>query len=175
MLVAEAIHPFLALGPVLAGIACCLLIVAALHDIAARIIPDMICASLAVIGVLLRISEGGLLYSLLATTIVLVLLTLFGMRGWIGGGDVKLLSAGVLLVPPLLIPSTIFCVGIAGGLLALIYILLRRIIPQPGPRPRHRLSRIWRVERFRIRRGGPLPYGVGIAAGCAFVLFKSMP
>ena len=175
MLVAGAVNPLLDLRPLLAGIAVCLLIVAALQDIAARIIPDTICASLAIIGLLLRIAEGGLLYSLIAALSIFALLMLGCLRGWIGGGDVKLLSASILLMPPALVPSAIFCVGIAGGVLALLYILLRHIVPQPGPRPSRRLSRIWRAERFRIRRGGPLPYGVGIAAGCAFILLKSMP
>ncbi len=172
---APLVAPLILIAPVLVAAAILLLVLASLYDIAARIIPDEICAALAVVGLLLRLADGRLLHSIAAASVIFAILMLFCLHGWIGGGDVKLLSASVLLVPPALVPSAIFFVGIAGGALALTYILLRRVAPRPGPRPRRRLARICRVELRRIRRGGPLPYGVGIAAGCSLVLLGSMP
>jgi prepilin peptidase CpaA len=164
-----------ALVPLLVALAIGLLVLASLNDITRRIIPDTICLGLAVTGILLRLTDGHIIGAILAAFIVLILAMACCLRGWMGGGDVKLLSASVLLVPPSQVFACIFCIGIAGGLLALIYILLRRLIPQPGPRPASLVARACRVEAFRIRRGGPLPYGVGIAAGAILVLLRSHP
>jgi prepilin peptidase CpaA len=41
---------------------------------------------------------------------------------------------------------------------------------RPLPAGRGRFVRIYGVERWRIRRRGPLPYGVAIAAGGVFTL-----
>jgi prepilin peptidase CpaA len=44
-------------------------------------------------------------------------------------------------------------------------------LPRPLPgRPPSLAARIIRVERWRLRRGGPLPYAVAIASGAFFVL-----
>ncbi len=160
--------------PILAGLAVLLLAAAACNDIAARIIPNWISLGVIVLGLLLRLGDGRLLPALVVALILFALLALCYSRGWLGGGDVKLFSASALLLPPILVPSEIVSVGIAGGILAVIYILLRRVVPRPGPRPRARLARILRAERFRIGRGGPLPYGVGIAIGCTVVLVRSL-
>jgi prepilin peptidase CpaA len=162
-------------GPLLVGAAVTLLIVASLHDVAVRTIPNAICLSLAGIGLLLRLADGNMAGALITAAIVLAATMICCLRGWMGGGDVKLLSAAVLLLPPSRVGDVIFAVGLAGALLALAYILLRRLVPRPGPRPASRLARIWRTELFRIRRGGPLPYGVGIAAGAILVLLTSAP
>ena len=46
-------------------------------------------------------------------------------QGWIGGGDVKLLSACALLVPPASVPELVLTTAIAGGVLALFYLAPR--------------------------------------------------
>jgi prepilin peptidase CpaA len=64
--------------------------------------------------------------------------------------------------------------AIAGGILGLAYLLLSRM-PR-GPHKSGRVSllgRVAAVESWRICRRGPLPYGVAIAAGGAFVLLHS--
>jgi prepilin peptidase CpaA len=159
--------------PLLVAVAVGLLVVASLNDIARRIIPDTVCLALAGIGAVLRLADGHIGGAMLAMTVVFLLAMACCLRGWMGGGDVKLLSVSVLLVPPAHVVACIFCIGIAGGVLALIYILLRRLVPRPGPRPASLFARICRIEAFRIRRGGPLPYGVGIAAGAILVLLRS--
>lgn len=160
-------------APALIGGAVLLLVAASLSDIAVRIIPDGICIALVVIGLVLRIVHGHAAIALLAAAIVFLCAMVCYLRGWMGGGDVKLLSASVLLLPASAITTYIALVGLAGGILALVYIALRRLVPKPGPRPSGLLARIWRTERFRIRRGGPLPYGVGIASGAILTLLIS--
>jgi prepilin peptidase CpaA len=162
-------------APILVAAAISFLVLASLNDIARRIIPDTICLALAGIGILLRLGDGHIFGAVLAAIIVFILSMACCLKGWMGGGDVKLLSASVLLVPPSQVFTCIFCIGIAGGMLALLYIVLRRLVPRPGPRPASLIARACRVEAFRIRRGGPLPYGVGIAAGAILVLLRSHP
>jgi prepilin peptidase CpaA len=64
--------------------------------------------------------------------------------------------------------------AIAGGLLAAAYLLLSpRLRGSYGTKPTSMLGRVFTIEAWRIRRRGPLPYGVAIAAGGAFVLLHS--
>lgn len=150
-----------------------LLIYAALHDIAARTIPDTIPATLAVLGLALHLLAGDLLPALLAATLLAIGLGFCWSRGWLGGGDLKLLLALALLLPAGHVLPAIMATAWCGAILALPYWILRRRIAAPSPhRPHRRLARIWRVERFRLRRGGPLPYGVAIAAAGLLELFS---
>jgi prepilin peptidase CpaA len=69
----------------------------------------------------------------------------------------------------------VVAVALAGGVLSLVYLALGHLIPAPVQlRPVGRLvgllSRAMRLERWRLSRGGPLPYAVAIAAGGLFVL-----
>ena len=74
-------------------------------------------------------------------------------------------------VPPDAVPMLVFVMGMAGGLLSLFYLLARRFMPAPASvRPDSFIARALRVEFWRIRRGGPLPYACAIAAGGLFVL-----
>jgi prepilin peptidase CpaA len=93
------------------------------------------------------------------------------LRGWIGGADVKLLGAAAIIVAPANAGTFPLAVTLSGGILALAYLAGRSILPPPAPRrPRGMFARILRVEAWRIRRRGPLPYACAIAAGTCFVL-----
>ena len=86
-----------------------------------------------------------------------------------GGGDVKLLGASALGVAPGSVLTFIAAVAIAGGALAIFYLMARSLISASRKqRPVGLLARAARVERWRIRRGGPLPYACAIAAGASF-------
>lgn len=157
---------FLALLP--AGLA---LLAAALHDLAARTIPNALCLAVAVAGLLLRTLVGDLPAGLLAAAAVFLLALLAWRCGAMGGGDVKLLAACALLPPPAAVPGLVLAVALAGGLLALVYLALGRLLPRPGAARRAGLpGRALRAEAWRIRRGGPLPYAVAIALGTFFTL-----
>lgn len=149
-----------------------LLIYAALHDLIARTIPDAVPILLAASGVLLHVLSGNLLWPILTSALVAGIgALLFGWR-LMGGGDVKLLAAVALLLPPTEVLPAIAAIAIAGGVLALLFLLLRPYLRgrniQPAGRAAPLLRRAWRAEAWRIRRGGPLPYAVAIAAGALF-------
>jgi prepilin peptidase CpaA len=144
---------------------------AALHDIAARTIPNRLSLAIACAGLLARALGDELPAGLLAGGIVFLL----GWFAWrcrvMGGGDVKLLAACALLAPPAAVPGLVLAVALAGGVLALAYLGLQPLVPVPAlARPAGLPARAWRAEAWRIRRRGPLPYGVAIALGTFFTL-----
>jgi prepilin peptidase CpaA len=147
-----------------------LILAASLHDIVARTIPNGLALALAVTGVATATLGGYLIGSLLAAGIVFALTAVCWHRGWMGGGDVKLLGAAALGMPPGSILAFVAAVSIAGGLLALLYLIARQFVSAPAvPRPDGLFARAMRVERWRISRGGPLPYACAIAAGVLYV------
>ncbi|MGH7070320.1 MAG: A24 family peptidase, partial [Acetobacteraceae bacterium] len=168
-----------------------LLLAAAATDIAFRRVPNAISLMLAVAGIGLRAEAGSLLGGLFAAAIVFAMAAFCWRRGWLGGGDVKLLAAATLTLPPLLTPSFLLAVALAGGALAILYLALsvmltRRgarthVSPFPGMPPEglrrpdgilRFVSRLVSVERWRIRQRTSLPYAAAIAAGALFVLIK---
>jgi prepilin peptidase CpaA len=154
-----------------------LLVVAAIHDLAARTIPNMLPLALLAAGIALRLGTGDLLPALAAASAVFVLAGMCWFRGWLGGGDVKLLGATALVLPVALIPAFILTVGLVGGLLALVYLLARCMVSAAvaPAAPVSLLRRAWRAECWRIRRGGPLPYAVAIAASGVLALLQGAP
>lgn len=63
------------------------------------------------------------------------------------------------------------CIALAGGALALLYLLLERVLPLPrAAAPASPWSRALRIERWRIRRRGKLPYASAIVTGVLIVL-----
>lgn len=172
----------LAWAPVaLAGL---VLAAAAVADLAHRLIPDVLPAALALLGASLRLAEGWLPFatSLSASLVLFLALAVLAVRGAIGGGDVKLAAACALFVPLVAVDDFVMATALAGGLLALGYLALGIVLRglrrhgeqgarcQPArsvaPRGAGRLERLARAEAWRIRRGGPLPYGIAIGVGC---------
>ena len=155
---------FLSAGLAVFGIAC-------LQDWAMRLIPNRVPLLIAGLGTGLRLMDGTLLGGSLAAAAVFVVAGLCWRRGWLGGADVKLFGAGALLVPPQAALGFVLASCLAGGVLAILYIGLARIVPPPAPfRPMSQLRRYVRVEQRRLQRRGPLPYATAIAAGATFVL-----
>ena len=149
------------------------LVIAAVHDAAFRTIPNALTVILALCGVALRAEAGDLLGAVLAALVVFAAATFCWRRGWMGGGDVKLLAAVAFLAPPGQVPMMLAWIAVAGGLLTLPYLMARHRMPVPArSHSAGRLARVARAERWRLRRGGPLPYAVAIAAGTGFVLFQ---
>jgi prepilin peptidase CpaA len=154
-----------------------LLVVAATHDLAARTIPNALSATLAGGGVLVHLGTGDLPAASVVASAVFAVAALCWLRGWLGGGDVKLFGATALAVPVVLVPLFVLGVGLAGGLLAVFYLLAQNLMPAAGPAapPASLPARVWRAERWRIRRGGPLPYAIAIAAGGVLTLLQGGP
>ena len=149
-----------------------LLAFAALRDIATRRIPNWASALVALLGAALRIGDEQLAFGLAAAAGVFALAYLLWLRGWAGGGDVKLLAATALLVPPDAVLHLLVAVSLAGGALSALYLLLIRAglpamrLAAPGV-----LRRALRAEAWRIRRRGSLPYACAIGAGGLITLY----
>jgi prepilin peptidase CpaA len=150
------------------------LVFAALHDVAARTIPNWTSLGLAILGAVLRWQDGQLVAGLALGALVFLVSTFCWTRGWIGGGDVKLLGAAAIFVPPGHVGDMLVSIALAGGVVGLIYLASRHMVSRdPGPRgkrPDGLLARIRRAERWRVLRGGSLPYASAIAAGTIFVI-----
>jgi prepilin peptidase CpaA len=153
------------------------LLFAAGHDVAVRTVPNGASLIVASAGLGLNALDGQLVQTLFGGAVVFAGSWYCWRRGWIGGGDVKLLGACALLVSPASIPELVLSTAIAGGFLALLYVALGRLMTglspsRPIPRPAGFLRRIWRTERRRIRRGMSLPYCCAIAAGSLMTLLS---
>ncbi len=153
-----------------------LLLIAAARDVASRTIPNFIPVLLFLLGVALQLNAAALPTALLAAGLVFVAAALAWRVGLMGGGDVKLLAALALCVPPAAVLSLVMATGLAGGVLGLLYLALRRVprfscSVRREPTLRPLPARVLRAEWWRIGRGSPLPYGVAIAAGGLITLF----
>jgi prepilin peptidase CpaA len=82
--------------------------------------------------------------------------------GIIGGGDAKLLASGGLWIGHSEILSFIFLTGLIGGLLALVLVSYRTIVPPP-----FLVRQAWAM-RLHEKQGG-MPYGVAIAVAALWM------
>ena len=162
-----AMVPLPTLPDALSWLALGLLLAAALTDLAWRRIPNGIAALVALVGLARQGVGGAFGVALLAGALVFLGCLLLWQRGALGGGDVKLLAAASLLVPPALVPAQLLAVALAGGGLALLHLSLRPLL-RAESLPRGPLRR----EARRIRAGAPMPYGVAIALGTAVILMR---
>src|SRR5260370_2268815 len=127
-------------------------------------IPDRY--ALAITLAFLLFAVGGdwpaALLGVAAGVVTFALGTILFAKGWLGGGDVKLLAAVALwIAPPLLAPFALVT-SLAGAILSIAMLTpLRRCLPAPPADLAHDTG---------LRQ--PIPYGVAIAAGRLFVLLK---
>jgi prepilin peptidase CpaA len=152
-----------------------LLMLAAMRDIATRLIPDAIPIALAVIGLGARLFEGwqAAAWSLGLGVAIFLALVPLAARGWLGGGDVKLIAAMAVGLPPIHTWDFVVATVLVGGLLGVLYILGRRLVPRTRVAAGESLTRrVLAVEAWRIRRRGPLPYAVAICGGAILLLFS---
>lgn len=160
------------LHSILLSAAATALLFAAAHDVAVRTVPNGVSLIVAAAGLGLNALNGQLVPALFSGVLVFAGAWYCWRRGWIGGGDVKLLSACVLLVPPASVLELILSTAVAGGVLALFYLVLGRLLPGGvTQRPAGLVQRVWRAERRRIHRGLSLPYSCAIAAGAMLTLY----
>lgn len=148
-----------------------ILVIAAWYDIAVRAIPNRLAVILAFGGAGLRLSHGldAMVGSLVAGGMVFVALFLLWLLRGLGGGDVKLASAAAIGLPMEQTIFFLFLVTSFGLFLAAVFAIVGRgqrvSWVYPAGRGRNLLVRVGRAEWRRLRRRGPLPYGVAISAG----------
>lgn len=156
----------------LAMVAAALLVTAAAYDLVSRTIPNWIALAVAADGIVLRVLTTSARGAVLVATLVFVATFALWLRGFIGGGDAKLIPAVVLLVPPHLAPLLLGAISIIGGVLALIYLALSTVLRSPKPGRRHGLAaRLLKAEAWRISHRAGLPYAAAIAGGAVPILF----
>jgi prepilin peptidase CpaA len=135
-------------------VAVILLVVAAYGDMKNRRIPNTLTAAVAILGILRLVVLGdpiaasytvGVAFMLLSVTFVL-----FSFR-LIGGGDVKLLTATVLVIGYHAVFPLLAIISICGALLAIAMLL-------------------W-LMTVKTNKKPSVPYGVAIAAGAIVTLF----
>jgi len=125
-----------------------LLVAAAVTDLKRREIPHWVTISVAVLAIPFWWSTGlspwpDMAMQVGVGAVTLALFALAFMRGWMGGGDVKLLTALVLWLPFGAVIALLVIMSFAGGVLTIATVL------------HHRLKKVG---------GAPeIPYGVAIA------------
>lgn len=130
-------------------------------DIFSMTIPNRIALAL-IVGFALalpfsNLGPVGALSHLAIGALTLFVGFLMFSRGWLGGGDAKLLAAAGLWIGPDHMLPFLILVTIGGGLLSIVLLLFRRFALPP-----HWATEPW-IARLHTRRGG-IPYGVAIAA-----------
>ncbi len=100
----------------------------------------------------------GIIWHLAAGFTMLVVGILMFSRGWLGGGDAKLLAAATLWLGFERLFDYLLYVAMVGGLLAFIILFYRSIAP-----PLFLLQQDWAM-RLHAKSGG-IPYGIALAAG----------
>ena len=129
---------------------CALLVVAAVGDARSYIISNRLNGAIALLAIPWWLTAANLAWPMLgmqaalAVGVFVVLLGLFA-AGVMGGGDVKLLAALALWLPPVPFAEMFMIIAIFGGLLTAGFVV---------------------AHRLRRREGQPeIPYGIAISAG----------
>lgn len=142
-----------------------LLALAALCDLRWRVIPNSLCAALAVSGALWTLAAVGpaaAAWAALAALAVFAAGAALFALGAMGGGDVKLAAAVALWLEPAQIAPFLVLTALTGAGLGVVVALARlgaRLRAGDAAQP-----------ALRAAMRAPVPYGVAIAAGGAALL-----
>jgi len=159
--------------PIVSFLEILLLLYVATIDVATRLIRNEICLALALLGIAGQwASPMQIAQSLIAAAILFLLLLVIYTRGWMGGGDVKLLVALAIGLPLAGVIQLLAITALAGGVLAGVHLMMR-LLPTPrlAPAGSSLVRRVYAIERWRHLRHAPLPYGVAIACGGIWTVF----
>ena len=162
----EPLTPATAVLSILAGL---VYAAAVQQDLTRRRIPNALPAALLAIGAIKWLLVGrpmDVLWALGAAGIVFVITVFMFWRGWMGGGDVKLLTASSFLLGSQDTPSFIVLTSFIGGIVAIV-VLIHSLVSR----------------RFALNKGGSdgnavpaakatVPYGVAISLAAVWFLFK---
>jgi len=143
-----------------------LILLAAIEDGWRMKISNLISGAIALGAFAALLLDGpvvGFWQNLALFAAVLVVGTMMFARGWMGGGDIKLLAASALWFDLMSGWKLMVAIAIAGGLETLIIMALRRL-PWPDA---------MRQRALLLRRRGDIPYGIAIAFGVALMAWWS--
>lgn len=179
---------FQAIQAMLWTVALTALIATAWTDLKDRIIPNELAAVVAMSGlcISLMLRPEQVWVSLIVVVLVVIGLGMLAHFGMMGGGDVKLIGATTLLVPPDQIGQLIAFIAVAGGLLSCVYLFLRRFVRASSlaKSPSHaeavaamdgQSQGLFSNECARIAAGGPMPYAFAIVGGVAGTFAGEIP
>jgi prepilin peptidase CpaA len=161
---------FILIRTILWTAALCVLAGASVVDLRRRIIPNEASAFVAVTGIALNLMarSGGAWTTVALSLLVFLALALAAQLTIVGGGDVKMIAAVSLLVPPQGLPALLLAIALSGGLLSLVYLGLRswlQTMRPPGPSRHGPFDRFLRRERARILASRTVPYSLAIFGG----------
>ncbi len=148
-----------------------IMIFAAAYDLLTMTIPNRLSIALAlaffVIALIVGMDFTEILMNTGAGLLVLAVGIGFFAAGWVGGGDVKLAAGTVLWLGFDLVLPYLFVAALAGGVLTVVILMLRR-----HPLPAFAQHWAW-LDRLHDARNG-VPYGVALAVG-AIMTFPETP
>jgi prepilin peptidase CpaA len=160
--------------PIASTLEILLLLYVATIDVATRTISNEICLVVASLGIVAQLADPlQVAVSLVAAAILFLLLLIAYARGWMGGGDVKLLTALAVGLPLTGVIQLLTVTALAGGVLAAVHLMMRNLpYPRLAPAGSSLVRRVYTIERWRHLRHAPLPYGVAIACGGIWTVFS---
>jgi len=160
------------------AVAVAIFVAVVVQDLRQRQVSNLLCAGIAGLGIIrwgvtMQIAPAA--WAVAAAVLMFTIGVFFNARGWLGGGDVKLISATALLLGGASddILGFLFLLSVIGCGLAVILLIqqqvarvrARRAAAGPGP------------NRFGADRAGPpsdhekVPYAVAVALAAAIILF----
>ncbi len=150
----------LPLADLFALVALLVLLAAAIADVRSFEIPDILSIALLVTAACYGAATPGFGWvSHVAAAVVMFGVGLFIFsRGWMGGGDIKLLVGTAGWAGLAGLPMQLASVALAGGGLALVLLLSRGVLGRVDAGDPERLPKLFRTD-------APMPYAVAIAAG----------
>lgn len=165
--------------------ALCVLAAVSVIDLRRRVIPNEAAAFIAASGLALSLYSrpGDAWIGVVISLGLLLVLAVLSHLTLLGGGDAKLIAAVSLLVPPQSVAPLLLVIALAGGVLSVVYLAMRRWLPAPTRRrarstPRHRrgaLMHFLRNERARVFASRSVPYALAIFAGVLAYVLSELP
>jgi prepilin peptidase CpaA len=146
-----------------------LMLIAAFEDLRRLIIPNALTVSLCVLWPFYVVATPSLFVvaASLGCALAVFLAGAFCFsRGYLGGGDVKLLAAATLWAGPGGTAPLLVLTGVLGGLLALLLLM-----PPGAQLAAFARTKLGPAEIPEKAGSTPIPYGIAIAAAGLLVIF----
>lgn len=159
---------------ILWAISLCALLWGACTDLRLRIIPDRVSLIVAASGLMAAyaLRPDDIYASVTGFALVFAGMCVLGYYDFVGGGDVKLISAVSLLVPSSDIVVLLLEIALVGGFLSCVYLFAQsrlrkefRAPPVAAQSSRLAAGRWLHQEAARIIAGEPMPYAFAILGG----------